>query len=299
MSSGRCEVVVRFCVLALGPPSDFQSLLSPLLPRNACNSKAYKPQDIFRLLHGYSCGHNTTRGCAETDAFGTGPCKYGNKQRLYLLDVFKEGDIREFRNFSSWLAKAMTEAVFLHTVCLDPDPNSCPTSIEDPVFKKTLNEMSAAFNETSDNLAAVESCSCPCRQVAITHLKTDSDGSDCYGGPVGLSITDNGKVEVTLTYDGIEVFNDELLESKWEPISTKAKPYYVPLDTAPNIALAFSETDGDCIGFVADVGSRTVLGSEWYERYNCAAYTKDFPSNEGDDQGSWIFRLKVEPSDQC
>ena len=313
MSSGRCEVVVRFCVLALGPPSDFQSLLSPLLPRNACNNKAYKPQDIFRLLYGYSCGYNPSRGCGETDGFDTGPCKYGSKQRLYLLDVFKEGEMDEFQNFSSWLANAMTEAMYLHTVCLDPDPNSCPTSIEDPVFKKTLNEMSAAFNETSDNLAKVEPCSCPCRQVTITAMETPEDEWDCNN----LISKQNYQVEVKLTQDTKEVYDGtfkfggflDLTEESGENYldaglwvrvrNVIGLNYYMPGATAPDITLTFSEDNGNCAVKSLGVGSCIVPGSDWYDRYNCAEYTKDFKSDAGDQIDKWTFRLTIEPSDQC
>ena len=48
-----------------------------------------------------------------------------------------------------------------------------------------------------------------------------------------------------------------------------------------------------------DVGSRIVPGSDWYDRYNDAAYTKNFISNAGDQIGNWTFELTVEPSDQC
>ena len=163
----------------------------------------------------------------------------------------------------------------------------------------------------SDNLAKVEPCSCPCRQVTITAMKTPEDEWDCNNG----GSVQNNQVEVKLTQDTKEVYDgtfkfggflglaelsgeNYLDAGLWVRVrNVIGLNYYMPGATAPDITLTFSEDDGNCRGF--NVGSRIVPGSDWYDRYNDAAYTKNFISNAGDQIGNWTFELTVEPSDQC
>jgi hypothetical protein len=231
---------------------------------------------------------------------------YGGRNRQYLLDVFKadaRGNPVEFQKFSRWLSQAMTEAIFLHSICLDPDPYYCPTSKIDPVSQKTLSDMSAAFNETADNLRAVEAC-CPCRSVQIIEVFPYNDAlrdRECTGGAKTNSCTDEKKVEVELKFDNEVVFpRQKISEEMWVGVTTTSRHYYQGGPEA-GFKLEWSEEDAEYLikRKQMDGGSVQVSREAWYEADKCEAYDKVFVSNEGDETGLWKFKVRVEQSAKC
>jgi hypothetical protein len=66
-------------------------------------------------------------------------------------------DVESFKLFGSWLLGAMAEFMYLHSVCLPPDGNTC-TVVADSYFEETLQNMKTSFEEVAGNLMHVEKC---------------------------------------------------------------------------------------------------------------------------------------------
>jgi hypothetical protein len=119
--------------------------------RSTCHVPGFRPNDVFRDLYGYACTE-------VEDNFGN--CQYADKKRF---DIFEEsktnanGSIVFFRNFGHWLLNAMTEAMFLHTVCLPfIGEGSCLLPEDDLVFHESLDSMKMMFKEVGEKIDDVE-----------------------------------------------------------------------------------------------------------------------------------------------
>jgi hypothetical protein len=194
----------------------------------------------------------------------------------------------------------MMEAWYLHTVCLDDNPNYCPTTLSDPVFEKTLSDMTAAFTEVADNLGEVTACFCsPCRKVTLVAVLTPIDGSDAAFGPNPDPAREGGgagKVqELELKIDDKIVFKN-VPSNQWSSVGTLLVGYYY--EGGVPFKLGFR----DQYNYISDeVGSVQVNPHDWYDPVKCKTYDKDIYTNEGHEAGTkkWAFRLKVEHSEKC
>lgn len=270
--------------------------------RSACNDKQYKPQDIFRILYGYACG-SKPRACEADAGSDKGPCKYGARNRQYLLDVFKSdanGSIPAFDKFTRWLSQAMLEAMYLHTVCLDDNPNYCPTTLSDPVFEKTLSDMTDAFTEVANNLGEVADCFCsPCRRVTIVKVKTPIDGPDAKEICTELSDLKGLKQELQIKIDDSVVFDKSVASNRWSSVFSfndgLTRDYHAG---GTGFKLGFKDkyncgTDEE--------GSVQVNPRDWYDPVKCEPYEKDFYTNVGHEANTnlWGFRIKVTSGESC
>jgi hypothetical protein len=96
---------------------------------------------VFRDLYGYACTEV---------ANNFGNCEYADKKRFDIFEESKinaKGSILAFRDFGHWLMNAMTEAMFLHSVCLPfVGEGRCVLHEEDVVFCESLGSMQEMFN---------------------------------------------------------------------------------------------------------------------------------------------------------
>jgi hypothetical protein len=112
----------------------------------------------------------------------TAECKFGTRQGSYLLDKFRIGRQREFRD---WMLTTMLQTFYLQTVCLPPNSNSCPSN-DDTIYKENLEMSRNAIQETVETFSETETCTCDCKNITLKSWKfSDNDDVDASSVPDG------------------------------------------------------------------------------------------------------------------
>lgn len=118
--------------------------------RATCNGD-FSPYNIFQVLYSYSC-----LGCQQ----------FSGKAHQYFLDTYVNLANQKFetpmdrviwfrKSFGTVIIGAMTESVYLYSVCLNRKEDEC--EIIDPVWDARLEEMGDALNEVVNSLGEAES----------------------------------------------------------------------------------------------------------------------------------------------
>jgi|ERR1712194_206850 len=117
--------------------------------RATCNGD-YSPYNIFQVLYSYSCIH----------------CKlFSGKAKQHFLDTYVNLANENFempiervlwfrRSFGTVIIGALTEAVYLYSVCLYRNEDEC--GVIDPVWDARLEEMGDAIEEVITSLGEAE-----------------------------------------------------------------------------------------------------------------------------------------------
>lgn len=175
-------------------------------------------------MNGHACGdpNRYPFRCELDGGSSTGECKFGIKQRAYLLDKFRNDDdtLSSIREFRAWLVNAMVQAQFLEAVCLPPDANGCQSEF-DEVRTNSAKNTAMAIEETLNIFEAIEmECICPCKTIEVDRVfvrsntdqgddevkvffgveRFESDKNDCPGSPgknrrCYQQVADFGKVD--------------------------------------------------------------------------------------------------------
>jgi hypothetical protein len=184
------------------------------------------------------------RFCEDDGPNDTGTCAFGLKTQNFFMSYFMNANtekerllsgISTFRAFSFWMMSGMLEAMFMFTVCVAPDINTCEFATIADQKKIILLEMQDAFSEVIGNLGRIEDCIAPpaSRSLLIASTARDKPFEICRQDPSGQVVvpTELGY------YKAIPV----------KSVITELKADEVASDTTQNLQ--------DAIGTIDDIAS--------------------------------------------